>query len=123
MSKIPGMVTWRSMQIDGTEFEEYCLRVNRVVKKMALSEGAGYDGTYVFQDGAVRLTYIDSPYGNDQYRVEINCSVWNDIPNGINPFMVNEGGSWNYVYGFQAGRDVLKFHLPGSWVDRLAYYG
>ena len=122
MKNIPETITKRSMSVAGTPYEEYCCRINSAVKKYALKYGAESGEKYVYEDGKVRFTYIDSPYGNDKYRVDIARSVWDDLPDDIDPFMVNEGGRWNTVYQFQSGRDVLTFHLPGSWTDTVELY-
>ena len=125
---IPGIVAGlKTMQISETPFTGYCELINSIVMKMASAKGKRIfidvaNTAYVYEDGNVRFTYIDSDYGNDKYRVEVNRSVWDDIPEGINPFMVNEGSDYNYVYEYMVSREILMFHLPGNWLDFVKRY-
>lgn len=121
--KSPGLVAIPdTLNVDGTPYYDYCSYINKIILDTAVRRGAQtYDG-YIYMDNCVRFLYIDSDYGNDKYCIEVNRSVWDDIPSNINPFMVNEGGVWNLVYEYQDCRDVLLFHIPGSWVNILARY-
>lgn len=128
INNAPGIVAdLKSMPIRNTPFTDYCELINSIVLKMASTRGKRKfiniaTTAYVYEDGYVKLTYIDSEYGNDKYCVEINRSIWDDIPEGINPFLVNEGSDYNLVYEYILSREQLLFHLPGNWLDFVKQY-
>ena len=122
--KVPEIITMRSLKI-GLEYAEYCALINTVIRETTITKGAWrpdktWSGdVYVYQDANVKMSFRNSTYGNDHYLLEVHRSVWNDLPGSVNPFMINEGGPWNFVYHFQDGRQVLLFHLPGQWFNVL----
>ena len=123
--KIPGLVIPPVYKADG-RYRKYCNYLNEIVQSTAQRNGkhdykSGKD-IYVYKDKYVKFTYIESGY-SDEYLIEINRRAWDDLPSNVNHFLINEGGSWNYVYGCNDDGDPrLKFHIPGDWLDIVEEY-
>ena len=108
---------------EDSPYTQYCEFLNDIVRKMAQRgqiQREPYCTTMVYQDIDFRLTYKEFEYGNEHCRVEVHRNTWDCIPRGVNPFMVNENGPWNYVYQYNEDRNMLMFHIPGSWASVLA---
>ncbi len=124
ISPIPG-ITVSGIKEVPTIQKVYCDEINKLIKKMAISYGqrvkSSIQGqTWEYRDEQFVLKYTDSDYGNDHFSVEVNRTVWDDLPNGVNSWLVNEGGNWNYVYAYKDGScEVLLNHIPGTWRDVL----
>ena len=58
-----------------------------------------------------------------QYFNTLQSNVWNDIPDGINPYLIYEYG-WNDVNRFRNGRfkEVLLLYVPREWEQILSDY-
>ena len=112
----------KPLYVNGTDYKDYCDFINHVVRWTAVGKGYWRGDTIIFQDESIRFIYVDNEYGNDKYTVEINREIWNEIPDDIDPQVVNFGGKWNCVYQFMDGRDALLWHIPGNWFRLLTKY-
>lgn len=126
--KTPGILaTFKTMYIEDREEIEYCAYINDLIRKMSTIKGKSsvssnfYGTSYVYQKDGLRCIYNDSDYGNDNYHFEVHVSRWNNIPAGVNPYIVCDNEGYNLVYSFQdsPNRNVLIWHIPGDWVEIL----
>lgn len=120
------VVMFKSKYIKDREEMEYCSYINDLIRRITTKKGKPsvspdfYGISYVYQNDKIRCTFNDSDYGNDHYHFEVNAFFWNDIPAGVNPDIVCDEG-YNLVYSFQDSpdRSVLRWHIPGDWVEIL----
>ncbi len=121
--KIPPITMSPYYMEEDSPYTQYCEFLNGIVRKMAQHgqiQREPYCTIMTYQDVDFRLTYTQYDSGNEHYLVEVHRNTWNSIPQGVNPFMVNENGPWNFVYQYNDSRNVLMFHIPGSWSSVLA---
>lgn len=125
----PGLVTYLNpIQID-IRYKVYCEHLNSIIRKMIREKGVnafmrrGVGKTRYYIDERVYFEQSIYSDGTDEYGISIRSSVWNDIPDGINPYLIYEDG-WNDVYRFRDGRfkEVLLFYVPGEWEQILSEY-
>jgi len=109
---IPEDVNWgASLRFEGAEspppFFEY---LNKGILRLSITGTLGYctQGTMwekVLANGALRVRYLDSPYGNDHYYVSGNSG---GIP--VELYHCQSGNGKTVVFGFQKG---------GCWLDEI----
>lgn len=125
----PGLVTYLNpIRID-IRFKVYCEHLNSINRKMIREKGynpfirRSVGKTLCYRDKNVYFEQNIYSDGTDEYSISIRSSIWNDIPNGINPYLIYEDG-WNDVYRFRGGRykDVLLLYVPGDWELLLSLY-
>jgi len=115
----PGIITITSKDIKPFDFKDYCTWLNQEIKSRAVGKhDLVRNKTYVYNDSKIKCTYVASAYGNENYYLEVNPQVWNDIPPEVNPDLVQEDG-WNLVYAYLNGTDrkLIRQHIPGNWKE------
>lgn len=113
----PGIVTIASKNVNASDYEEFCIWLNQEIKSRAVGKNMPDDDrTYIYNDSKIKCTYVASAYGNENYYLEVSADVWNEIPEGVNPALVQDEG-WNLVYAYLDGidRQMIRQHIPGDW--------
>lgn len=124
-----GLVTYLNpIQID-IQYKVYCEYLNGIIRKMIRLKGKSLftprtpGKTRSYRDNKVLMQETLYTDGTEEYCISINSNVWNDIPDGINPYLIYEYG-WNDVYRFRDGRynEFLLLYVPGDWEQLLKEY-
>lgn len=125
----PGLVTYlKPIQIN-IRYKVYCEHLNSIIRKMIREKGVNVfkrkstGRTRCYVDNNVDFSETIYRDGTEEYSISIHSNVWNDIPDGINPYLIYDSG-WNDVYRFRDGRykEVLLLYVPGDWEEWMALY-
>ena len=125
----PGLGTYLNPIQINIRYKVYCEHLNSTIRKMIREKGVNVfkrksaGKTRCYSDNNVIFCETIYRDGTEEYSISIHSNVWNDIPDGINPYLIYEYG-WNDVYCFRDGRykEVLLLYVPGDWEQLLSRY-